>query len=107
VYSTLLGEQYLLNQQSVQVVDSLRYAWVKVISGPAITIGDTAFDYSLNHYAFDCRRSRVRMGRIVYIRDGSIVLQGYGVDEWSVMRGNPLVQRVCRVRVPAPASTPP
>jgi hypothetical protein len=107
VYSTLLGEQHLLDLQSVQVVDSLRYAWVKVTSGPAVRIRDTPFDYSLNHFAFDCRRSRVRMGRIAYVRADSVVLQGYGADEWSEMRSNPLVQRVCRLRVPAPASTRP
>lgn len=103
VYTTALGEQYLLDLQTVREVDTLRYAWVKVVSRLPLTIDDTPFDTTLNHYAFDCRRSLVRMGRIAYIQAGSIVLQGYGVDEWSEMRGNPLVRRVCRAPVPAPA----
>jgi hypothetical protein len=107
VYSTLLGEQYLLDPQTVQAVDTLRYAWVKVVSRLSLTIENTPFDYSLNHFAFDCRRSRVRLGRVAYVRADSVVLQGYGVDEWTEMRSNPLVRRVCRARVPAPTSTPP
>jgi hypothetical protein len=104
VYSTSLGERYLLDPQTVQVVDSLRYAWVKAASG-FFMIDDIPYDYTLNHYAFDCRRSRVRMGRIAYVRADSVVLHGYGVDEWSEMPSNPLVRRVCRAPVPAPAST--
>lgn len=106
VYSTILGEQYLLDPQTVQVVDSLRYAWVKVVSRLNRAM-DTPYDYSLNHFAFDCRRSRVRMGRVAHIRADSVVLEGYGVDEWQEMRSNPLVRRVCRARVPEPAGTQP
>lgn len=107
VYSTQLGDEHLLDPQTVRVVDSLRYAWVKVVSRLPLTIEDTPFDYTLNHFAFDCRRSRVQMGRIAYVRADSIVLQGYGVDEWTEMRGNPLVRRVCRARIPAPTSARP
>jgi hypothetical protein len=102
VYATSRGEQYLLDPQTVQVVDSLRYAWVKVVSRLTLMIGETRFDYSLNHFAFDCRRSRVRLGRIAYVQADSVVRQGYGVDEWNEMRGNLLVRHVCRASVPAP-----
>jgi len=107
VYSTLLGEQYLLDPQTVQAVDSLRYAWVKIVSRLPLLIENTSFDYSLNHFAFDCRRSQLRMGRVAYVRADSVVLEGYGVDEWKEMRGNPLIRRVCRAPIPPPASTRP